>query len=224
MDFRKISIAVLFGLIIISCSDKKDESVENERLVDVDSTEVTDISEPISFETNPTMKGWLDFYKKENPEMGLANFELQKTGKLETMEGTVSTIYEPDFDSVYLPFLVFNPSKTMYIDLDSYNWVPDENGNAMFEADQEVNLVNLKDKTVTRVGFYGPSYWAEDAFWMNDSVFVLLENDDQNQTGFRLINLQEKTISSYLNNQPLKVNEIFYNDLRLKKKGVEVLH
>ncbi|SMC35428.1 hypothetical protein [Moheibacter sediminis] len=223
MDFRKISIAVLFGLLIISCSDKKDESVESEPLIETDSAEV-DNSESMSFEQNPTMKGWLGFYKKENPDMGLGNFELQKTSKLDMMEGSVSGTFDSDFDSVYMPFLVFNPSKTMYIDLDSYNWVLDENGIAMFEADQEVNLVNLKDKTVKRIGFYGPSYWAEDAFWMNDSVFVLLENSDQNETSFQLINLQENSTSSYINTKPLKIREDFYNDLRLNRKGVKVLH
>lgn len=224
MDFKKISIAVLFGLIIISCGDKKEESVENEPLVEVDSMEVADTSEPTSFEANPTMKGWLDFYKKENPQMGMGSFELQKTTKLEMMDGTVSATYDADFDPVYTPFLIHNPSKTMYIDLDSYNWVLDDEGVAMFEADQEVNLVNLKDKTVKRIGFYGPSHRAEDAFWMNDSVFVLLENDDQNQTSFQLVNLAENTISSYLNKEPLKIREEFYNDTRLNKKGVKVLH
>lgn len=223
MDFRKISIAIVLGLIFISCSDKKDESVENEPLIEEDSSSM-DYSQPMSFEENPTMKGWLDFYKKENPGIGLGNFEMQKTEKLEMMEGSVSGSFDSKFDSVYMPFLVFNPSKTMYVDLDSYNWVLDDDGTAMFEADQEVNLVNLKDKSVKRIAFYGPSYWAEDAFWMNDSVFVLLENSDQNETSFQLINLEENTISSYINKEPLKIREEYYNDLRLNKKGVKVIH
>lgn len=223
MNFRKILLVSMLSFFVISCDDKKDESVENEPLSEVDSTDVED-SESMSFEANPTMKGWLDFYKKENPEMGLANFELQKTAKLDMMDGSVSGTFDPEFDSVYMPFLVFNPSKTMYIDLDSYNWVLDKDGNAMFEADQEVNLVNLKDKSVKRIVFYGPSYWAEDAFWMNDSVFVLLENSDQNETSFQLINLKENTISNYINTKPLNIREEFYNDLRLNRKGIKVLH
>ncbi len=224
MGFRKISILFLVCSFAISCSDKKEESVENEPLAEPDSVNVVENSETINFKENPTMKVWLGFYKKENPEMGLDNFELQKTEKLETMGGSVSGTFDKEFDSVYLPFLIYNPSKTMYVDLDSYNWVLDKNGNAMFEADQEVNLVNLKDETVKRVGFYGPSHWVEDAFWINDSVFVLLENDDQNQTGFQLINLQENSISSYINTKSLKIREEFYNDMRLKSKGIQVLH
>lgn len=224
MDFRKISILVLFGFLIISCSDKNEQPVSDESLTKIDSADLEEDSEPMSFEANPTMKGWLDFYKKENPEMGLGNFELEKTTKLDMMEGSVSGIFDPEFDSVYTPFLVFNPSRTMYIDLDSYNWVLDKDGNAMFEPDQEVNLVNLNDKTIKRIGFYGPSHWAEDAFWMNDSVFVLLENSDQNETSFQLINLQENSISSYINKKPLKIREEFYNDQRLNRKGVKVLH
>lgn len=223
MGFRKISFVIIFGLIIISCSDKKDQSIENESLVEKDSIS-TENSQSMSFESHPTMKGWLDFYKKENPEMGLGNFEMLETKKLDMMEGSVSGIFDTEFDSVYMPFLIFNPSKTMYLDLDSYNWVLDEDGTAMFEADQEVNLVDLKDNTGKRVGFYGPSHWAEDAFWMNDSVFVLLENSDQNEMSFQLINLKENSISSYINTETLKAREEFYNDLRLNRKGVKVLH
>lgn len=223
MDFRKISIAVLFALIIISCSDKKDEPVENEPLFEMDSAEV-DNSESMRFEQNPTMKDWLNFYKKENSEMGLGNFELQETKTLQTMEGSVYGTFDTEFDSVYKPFLIYNPSNTMYVDIDSYNWVLDEDGTAMFEPDQEINLVDVNKKSITRVAFYGPSHWVEDVFWINDSVFVLLENSDQNETSFQLINLQENSISSYINTQPLKISEGFYNDQRLNRKGVKVLH
>lgn len=226
MLLRKIISTTVFSFLIISCSSKNDQPVENESLTETDSLNIEENpnEDALSFESNPTMKGWLNFYKKENPEMGLANFELQETQKLEMMEGTISGTFDEDFDPVYLPFLVYNPSKTMYVDLDSYNWVLDKEGNAMYEADQEVNLVSVKDKTVKRIGFYGPSYWAEDAFWINDSIFVLLENSDQNQTGFRLINLIENTASNYINTQPLKIRDEFYNDLRLQNKGVKVIH
>lgn len=222
MNFRKFFLVSILSFIVISCGDKKEEPVSAEPLEEVDS--LNSDNSALSFEENTTMKGWLDFYKKENPNMGLSNFELQNTEKLETMEGSVKATFDAEFDSVYKPFLIYNSSKTMYIDLDSYNWVLDDDGTAMFEADQEVNLINLNDKSVTRIGFYGPSHWAEDAFWMSDSVFVLLENNDQNETSFQLINLGENTISSYINTQPLEIREEFYNDLRLGRKGVKALH
>lgn len=222
MDFRRISIAAIFSFLIISCSGKNEKPVENEPLIEEDSLNFPDNSEALSFESNPTMKGWLNFYRKENAEMGMGNFELKDTEKLETMPGSVNGSFDPEFDTVYNPFLVYNPSKTMYIDLDSYHWSPDKDGKPMFEADQEVNLVSLNDKTVQRIGFYGPSHRAEDAFWMTDSVFVILENNDENKMGFQLYNLMENTVSIYNSNEPLKTGEETYFEARLRKKGVEV--
>ena len=175
-----------------------------------------------SFGENKTLKRWLNFYRKENPGLKLENFKLDESGKLETMKGTVLGSFDPGFDSVYLPFLIYNPPQTMYLDLDSYKWSLDKNGSVMLSVDQEIDLVNLKDKTVTRVAFYGPSYWVEDAFWINDSVFVLLENSDENQVGFRLFNLNENLISIYSYSEPLKIRDEFYNDFRLKNKGIKV--
>lgn len=152
--------------------------------------------------------------------MSMGNFELQKTEKLDTIPGSVKGNFDSEFDTVYEPFLIYNPSKTFYIDLDSYHWTLGSEGNPMFEADQEVNLVNMTNKTVSRIGFYGPSYWAEDAFWLTDSVFVILENNDEGQPGFQLINLKEKSVTSYGSIQPLKQNNQDYRKLRLIKKGL----
>src|SRR5690554_7486346 len=71
----------------------------------------------------------------------------------------------------------------MYLDIDSYNWSVDNEGVAQFEADQEINLVDLKEKTVNRVAFFGPSHRIDDAFWVSDSIFVLLETGSDNRPG-----------------------------------------
>jgi len=176
-----------------------------------------------AFDENRTLQRWLNFYQQENPDLKLENFEFLESKKLETMKGTVSGIFDPEFDSVYLSFLIYNPSKTMYLDLDSYHWTLDKDGNALFEAGQEIDLVNLKDKTVTRVAFFGPPYWAEDAFWVTDSAFVLLQNSDRNEAGFQLFNLKENSVSTYSYSEPLKIRDEFYNDFRLKNKGIKVL-
>lgn len=222
MDFRKITSTVLFGFLIISCSDKKEETINSNPLTTHDTGDEEDALETVSFEENATMKNWLTFYQKDNPELDMGSFEMQQTEKLEMMQGSVKGVFDPEFDSVYEPFLVYNPSKTMYIDLDSYHWSPDKDGKPMFEADQEVNLVSLKDKTVRRIGFYGPSHRAEDAFWMTDSVFVVLENNDENQIGFQLYNLMENTVSNYNTTQTLKSVSNAYFETRLNQKGVEV--
>lgn len=216
----KYSIYFLLTLSLINCNDKKDSAIDAESLSETDSI-VYETSPSIrSLEEIPTMNNWLNFYKIHNPEFSLGNFELQKTEKLETMTGSVSGKFDPEFDSTYEPFLIYNPSKTFYIDLDSYHWTLDGEGNPMFEADQEVNLVNLNDQSVSRIAFYGPSYWAEDAFWLTDSVFVILVNNDENLPGFQLFNLEESSVTSYGSSQPLNQEIQDYRKERFIKKGI----
>jgi len=225
MDFGKISVFSIFSFLIISCSQKNDMPVVEESLneTDVPITDEAPSDGFAAFGENRTLQRWLNFYQQENPDLKLENFEFLESKKLETMKGTVSGIFDPEFDSVYLSFLIYNPSKTMYLDLDSYHWTLDKDGNALFEAGQEIDLVNLKDKTVTRVAFFGPPYWAEDAFWVTDSAFVLLQNSDRNEAGFQLFNLKENSVSTYSYSEPLKIRDEFYNDSRLKNKGIKVL-
>jgi hypothetical protein len=226
MNFKTVATVILFSAFSVFCSDKKDGPVENEKITSTDSISTIFPESKSKFaeiEQSSTLNRWLKFYQKQNPDLNLNEFEIQNTEKLETMKGNVLGSFDPGFDSAYLPFLVYNPSKTMYLDLDSYNWILDENGIAMFEADQEVNLVNLKDKTVKRVAFFGPSNWVEDAFWVSDSKFVLLENTDENQTGFQIVDLESDSVQTYFYSKPLKINDEFYNDLRLKKNGIRVL-
>lgn len=226
MNFKTVATVILFSVFSISCSDKKDGPVENEKITSTDSMDTIlpeSKSKFAEIEQNSTLSRWLEFYQKQNPDLNLNEFEIQHKDKLETMKGNVLGSFHAGFDSVYLPFLIYNPSKTMYLDLDSYNWILDENGIAMFEADQEVNLVNLKDKTVKRIAFFGPSHWIEDAFWISDSKFVLLQNSDENQTGFQIVDLENDSVQTYLYSKPLKINDKFYNDLRLKRKGIEIL-
>ena len=222
MKTPKLPFLFIFFFSILSCTDKK-EPIESNPLPETDSTAYETPDKTLSFEESPVMQDWLNFYRQENPGMGMADFELEKTQKLETIPGTVNGNFDPEFDTVYEPFLVYNPSKTLYIDLDSYHWSLDKDGNALFEADQEINLINLNNQTVERIGFYGPSYRVEDAFWLTDSVFVLLEKSDGDEAGFRLFNLQENTVTDYVNTQPLKTGEQSYHDFRLSKKGVEIL-
>src|SRR5690606_38155956 len=112
MDFGKISILSIFSFLIISCSQKNDTPVTEESLNETDSSVTEEIPADgfAAFGENKTLQRWLNFYQKENPGLKLENFTLEGSGKLEMMKGTVSGSFEPEFDSVYLPFLIYNPS------------------------------------------------------------------------------------------------------------------
>lgn len=211
---------------LISCDEKKDENINSTGLLNQE--EIEEIAEEeasqfAGFESNETLKNWLEFYKNAQTPINLSNFTLKPNRKLELKEGHIKANYEPGFDSTYEPFLIYNPSKTMYLDIDSYNWFLDKEGVAQFDADSEINLVNLNDKTVSRIAFYGPSSWVDDAFWMSDSVFVLLENNYENLPSLQVYNLKKKMISTYnysdsaRNRIPTK-----YLKKRLADKGIKL--
>ena len=202
MKFKLIAGLLIFSLFIFSCSDKKDESIADEPIENSDSIQYSEEPEIeksalADVGTNSTFQQWLKYFRQNGADLSMVNFNLEKNRKLELMNGNIKAIFDSGFQEFYEPFLIYNPSKTMYLDIDSYHWTLDKEGMPLFEADQEINLVNLKEKTVNRVAFFGPSYWVDDAFWVSDSIFILLENNFDNQPDIQVFNLKENIISQY---------------------------
>ena len=200
MNFKLAGLAFVFFLS--SCSEKKDETISETSIPGTDSVRYvqeseTETSTITDLESNPTFQKWLNFYRSSDDSMSMGNFNLEESKKLEMQPGNVAGIFDSAFDKTYEPFLIYNPSKTFYLDIDSYHWTLEKEGMPLFEADQEINLVNLKEKTVNRVAFFGPSYWVDDAFWVSDSIFILLENNFDNQPDIQVFNLKENIISQY---------------------------
>src|SRR5690606_14108429 len=159
----------------------------------------TEKSALANLNSNTTFQNWLKYYQSADKSFSMGNFNLEESKKLEMQPGNVAGIFDSAFDKTYEPFLIYNPSKTFYLDIDSYNWTKDKEGDALFEADQEINLVNLKEKTVNRVAFFGPSYWVDDAFWVSDSIFILLQNNDENIPEITTYNLKDNSVFLYRN-------------------------
>lgn len=226
MKFNLIGSLIISSFIIISCSEKKDEAVSDEILTESDS--ISSVEEPQAekstlsdLASNATFENWLEHYQSANPSFTTGNFTLEQTQKLEMMPGNAKGNFEPEFDKSYEPFLIYNPSKTFYLDIDSYNWSKDKEGVAQFEADQEVNLVDVKKKTVNRVAFFGPSHWVDDAFWVSDSIFILLQNNDENIPEISTYNLKDNSVFLFRNQEPIQKTDSSYTQSRLEKKGVK---
>ncbi len=228
MNFRPLYLFLVSSIFLFSCSDKKDENIANEDLQEMDSIEYAE--EPQSeastlsdLETDATFKNWLKFYQSSDTSLSAGNFNLEQINKLELQPGNIAGNFDPEFNKVYEPFLIYNPSKTFYLDIDSYNWDLDDEGVAQFEADQEVNLVNLSDKTVSRVAFFGPSHWVDDALWVSDSIFILLQNNSENQPEVSTYNLKENSVFLFQHSTQLQTGDKTYTHSRLEKKGVKTL-
>lgn len=210
--------AVLILVFLVSCMDKQKNDKEP-------ISETTDLplekkeASNFDFDQNEILKDWLGYYKSQNSEFSLNNFTLVKKDTLTFMKGNVFGSFEEGFDSIYLDFVVYNSDKTQYIDFDSYQWSLDENSNVVFSPDQEINIVNIKDKTVTRIGFYGPSFWVENAFWKDGSTVVLLENNDENRPTIKEIDLKKKTEKMYKYNTALDFASK-YPERRYREKGL----
>ncbi|QEC52532.1 hypothetical protein EDD80_11319 [Anseongella ginsenosidimutans] len=171
--------------------------------------------------SDSTLAQWAGYYEKIEPGFSLADFELTSTDSLRIMQGNVLGSFDQNFEAIYEPFLIFNPDKSMYLDFDSNNWGIDESGEPSFSPDQEVNLVDMKRKTVSRLTYRGPSQWVEDAFWENDSTIILLENGYEKQPVITKLHLSDQLVRTYTYTDTLDL-QTNYTNIRFRQKGINV--
>lgn len=163
---------------------------------------------------------WFNFYRQENPDFNPELFQLKQTAPISYQESSVTVMNEKGFNEVYKPFLIFNESKTKYIDFDSYQWFLEPDDTVGFEADQQVVLVDYKNKTARQIAFFGPSFWIEDAFWKGDSVAVLLGNTYEQVPFMMKYNFDKNEVQNFQYPDTLKV-ETSYSKIRLRKNGIK---
>jgi hypothetical protein len=213
--FYIYTIVILF----VSCSDsnkKKTESTEKPN------TELNVNEEHLDLEkdSNITLSEWVNFYENSEPDFSLNKFEFQSKNKLNVIQGNVFGNFDSNFDQIYSDFLIFREDKAKYVDFDSYGWSLNENKEILFSPDQEINLVDIKKKTVDRIAFRGPSQWTENIFWQNDSIIVLLENTYEKQPIITKIDINKMSIKTFIYSDTLNF-ESDYTKSRFKKLGLQ---
>lgn len=171
----------------------------------------------INENSNKTLKNWIDFYKSLDSTFSIDGFSLEESNTLTFIEGHVLGNYDKDFDTIYSNFIVFSPDKKKYIDFDSYQWTIDEKNEVQFTVDQEINLIDIENKTIQRIAFFGSSRWVENTFWENDSIVYLLENSDENLVRISKIDIISKEISTYKYQYKLN-SKSEYSEIRIKSK------
>lgn len=207
-DYAFLLLALLF-----SC-DEKPKSPANLTTSKSKSAQITK-------QKDSSLNKWLQYYQSENPDFKLDNFKLKETSKISFRETSVPILNKEGFNETYKPFLVFNKSKDHYLDFDSYNWFLEADGTAGFEADQQVVLVDLKQKKARQIAFFGPSFWVEEAYWKGDSVAVLLGNSFDKIPFKTEYNFLQNTVKYYQSADTLKF-ETPYFKMRLKKRGIKI--
>lgn len=228
-------MAFLFSVFLMSCGQTTSPT-ENETM-ETKPTENQPTENPVNDSTteahkqkttpaesfaeileNPVLKQWEDFYSKHNPDFSVSDLIFAETTEVDFIPGNVYGIFDEEFDSTYWPFLIFNSDSLQYLDIDSYQWFVD-NGELTGSPDQAIQWVDVNQKTVTRIGFYGPSQWVEDAFWKDDSTVVFLEKDSEGNPSLTIMNLHTRTSAVYAGETTIEGD---YNSHRMKTKGIDV--
>lgn len=164
---------------------------------------------------------WFLYYQKDNPDFNPELFQLTQTSPITFGQTSIKILNKKGFNEIYKPFLVFNESKSKYLDFDSYNWFLAPDGTAGFEADQQVVLVDYKKKEAKQIAFFGPSFWIEDAYWKGDSVAVLLGNTYEKVPFMMKYNFEKNQVQNFQYPDTLKI-EMPYSKTRLRSKGIKV--
>lgn len=204
-----LSLAVL----MFACVKEQDENLQN-RDNEVSADRKVDFKEM----ENDRLKEWTDYYQTLDASFDLAKFQFSGQDTIHYMDGWIDAIYDSNFDSVYLDYLIFSPNQKKYIDIDSYFWQV-EDGRAYFSPDQEIDLVDIEEKTIKRVAFRGPSQIIESAFWINNKIFFLLENSEEFGPSITEFNLDNNLKKYYQYKDSVHIESQFTEN-KLKKKGI----
>ncbi len=208
---------ILALLVLLSCKNETTPSVDTIPEVSIETEKRVAV---FSSDLQLIIKNWSAYYRKRQADFDLNDFNVAENQKIEPMEGSVYGVFDKEFNSVYTDFLVFSQDRESYIDIDSYAWSVDEDNNVMFEADQEINLVNIPLQRVKRIGFYGPSARVEDAFWLDEYNVVLVGNSYDNIPFIKIFNLIENEYRVYFYKEPLNFKSEYLAE-RFKQKGLK---
>jgi hypothetical protein len=204
-----------------SCAESKQNISPPEKSTTSAQLDLDSESKKLNLEknSNSTLTNWVNYYKEQKPSFSLSDFDFKTTDSLRIMQGTVHGNFDKNFDTIYKDFLIFNADKSKYIDFDSYSWFIDEYGVPSFSPDQEINLIDIEKKIVSRIAFRGSIEWVEDAFWKNESTVIFLENNYEKQPIITKIDLKNKLVQTYKYRDTLNF-KTEYTQLRFKRKGV----
>jgi len=210
---KRIIPPLYITLILSACSPKAPDNTTKNT---TDTTATAPAKTAFKEDTDSTWLNWKRYYTGQDPDFSPDKFVAGTPAHLDRMEGHVYGTFDKEFDPMYKNFLVYSPDGKRYVDIDSYHWTV-EGKEIMFEPDQEINLVDTRNKTVERIDFHGPSGGVDDVYWRNDSTIILLENSRDRIPSITEIDLAKNTTVTYTYDGVLKF-ESTYHRQRIDKK------
>jgi hypothetical protein len=181
------------------------------------------------YDSNKLKKtNWFVFYQKQLPKLRLSDFSCAyNKKKIDTRPGNIVPDWDTKFSKCQKVFVINSPNKNIYLDLLSYMVIFNEQNDSCivngFDVDQEVNIVNRQKKSVTRIGFFGPDLFVEDAMWFDDQKFILLGFIGNTESELKLfiefIDIRKNESSMIVSERFSKMYDKFIlNRFELKKK------
>jgi hypothetical protein len=226
----KIVSPLFFLAVLASCNTSNPSSNEVVAIhqpqpkadaTKADSTKIDAQSKPkFSSDNHPTFAKWVDYYLTLEANISADKFLLENSQQSSFDKGTILATYDKNFESQYKPFLIYSPNKQMYIDFNSSYWgisLDAEGKNEIsFEADQDISLINLNQKTVRKISFKGSNTQVEEVYWKNDSIVVLLESNSDKSPAITEININSGYRSAYKYVGTLPKDNSAYLQLKIK--------
>jgi len=170
----KIKHLIIFLVALSFCSCNQKQKQEDEHTKEIVLNDSLEQQQQQIYEladlSNPILDEWVAYYKSGNKDFSLKNFKKVTDFIKNENEWT-------DFVSSS-PLDTYNSDGSFYITLDYYN---EFEGNMYIgsDIDSRVDLIDVRKNKALNIHFGGSSSWADDVFWVNDSVFVLLNADDE---------------------------------------------
>ncbi len=154
---------------------------------------------------SPGLSHWQTRMKKAYPHFSARHFQQAKKNPL-SRSGTQP--FSEEKWQVFQPYFIPGPAKKKAIDLYSYGHLPGDSGGQLEPGspDNEVNLVDLTEKTKTRLLYAGPGTDFQHAEWLNDSIIIVTGESDANEEN------EMKPVVWTINIQSGVVAEYFYQD------------
>jgi len=237
---RCIYFLLIIVVILSSCQEKGRQSRENIReTVIPDSIPATqsDAKKPvinhcdsISFPENipddiakkimPITGEWFKYYGLRMTDFkyaGCNNFELNDrySHPMDSLESDLKTDAKHNIYS-------YSPDKKRYIDIYFYTHYDEKRKTVVFdgEVDQLVWLYDLENRMGYVIQSWGPAGACEDAIWIDNDRFVLLENASDGLFIIDIFDIQKKVIASYTSELNEKEYYGGYYLHNAKRKGI----
>jgi hypothetical protein len=217
---KKIFPDLLFALIFcaIACKGRDTESSSGEA---VNSTETTAYEENDFLgikQLPPAFREWFEFYSSLDSGFAIHNFKASGVLiHLDSLPNATSGTNEANYGAL----LAYSPDSTRFIDFLSYNQHVQQVGAVWYispgDPDQEVKLVDKKQKRYSQLLFYGPSQAVETAAWLNNNDFILgIMSLNDSSTAWipeiYLFNLKDSSFTNFRFTRSISVDSIVLKD------------